>query len=431
MASINNIYEILDSDKTNLHCINEMNERLSNHNNSLNILHTNIRSLNKHIIDLEYLNASLNDKCHIIIASEAWISKEFNPKYFSFCKVFYIEYTKNNFRRSDGLVIFIKNDIIHNTTELIIQDTNCLFTTINFNGHKYGILSLYRSPNGDINTFLAQFNIVITDITNKHKNTKIIIIGDLNINLLDTTQNTTNYIDILNSLNFTSHINIITRPDSNTCLDHVFSNIINNSLITIQVTLIDSLISDHYPVITQIIETNSHIHNINWNHNITDSNSSNININLLTASLQNLIKQSTTNRTNKSIKRNNPWIQPGIINAIKKRDKLHKLSKQEPFNINLKNKYKQFRNKLTEIIAKAKYSYFGEKIKNNSSNPKKIWSIIKQATHQNVAKSPEINLKINNIIYDSRTNASIISNKLNDYFLTMGDLNDNISNKEN
>jgi len=47
-----------------------------------------------------------------------------------------------------------------------------------------------------------------------------------------------------------------------------------------------------------------------------------------------------------------------------------------------------------------------------------------------VAKSPEINLKINNIIYDSRTNASIITNKLNDCFLTMGDLNDNISNKE-
>lgn len=232
---------------------------------SIYVLHTNIKSINKHINDLEYLNASLNDKCHIIIVSEAWIGKDFNPKYFSFCKAFNIEYTKNNLRRSDGLVIFIKNDIIHNTTELIIQDTNCLFTTIHFNSHNYGILSLYRSPNGDINTFLAQFNIVITDITNKHKNTKIIIIGDLNINLLDTTQNTTNYIDILNTLNFTSRINIITRPDSNTCLDHVFSNIINNSLITIQVTLIDSLITDHYPVMTQIIETSSYIHSNNIN----------------------------------------------------------------------------------------------------------------------------------------------------------------------
>lgn len=193
-------------------------------------------------------------------------------------------------------MIFIKNDIIHNTSELIIQDTNCLFKTIKYNGHNFGILTIYRSPNGDINTFLTQFNIVITNIINNHKNSKIIILGDLNINLLDTTLNTTNYIDILNSLNFTSHV-YRTRPYSNTCLDHVSSNIINNSLISIHVSLIDSLITDHYPVITQIIETNSHIYSnktnkeincyntinyiklnklikdINWNHNITNKNS--------------------------------------------------------------------------------------------------------------------------------------------------------------
>jgi len=77
-------------------------------------------------------------------------------------------------------VIFVNNDIIHNTTELIIQDTNCLFTTINHNGHSYGtyIINLQIS---DINTFLTQFNIIITSIINKHKNTKIIILGDLNI----------------------------------------------------------------------------------------------------------------------------------------------------------------------------------------------------------------------------------------------------------
>lgn len=106
MASINNIYELLDSNKTNLHCINEINESLSNHNNSLNILHTSIRSLQKHINDLEYLNASLNEKFHIIIASEAWIDKDFNLKYFSFCKGFNIEYSKNHLRRSDGISDF-------------------------------------------------------------------------------------------------------------------------------------------------------------------------------------------------------------------------------------------------------------------------------------------------------------------------------------
>lgn len=35
---------------------------------------------------------------------------------------------------------------------------------------------------------------------------------------------------------------------------------------------------------------NQLIKDINWNHNITDDNSSHLNVNLLTASLQNLIK---------------------------------------------------------------------------------------------------------------------------------------------
>lgn len=176
-------------------------------------------------------------------------------------------------------------------TELIIQETNSLFTTINHNGHNYGILSIYRSPNGDTNTFLTQLNNVITNITKKHNRLRL---------------------------------------DSNTCLDHVFSNMTNNSPISIQVSLIDSLITYHYPVITQFTETNSHRHSnntnketnfyktinyntlnrlikdINWNHNKTDNKSFNLNINILTASLKNLIKQSKITRTNKSIKRNNP-----------------------------------------------------------------------------------------------------------------------------
>ncbi|KAF0755444.1 Uncharacterized protein FWK35_00019400 [Aphis craccivora] len=69
-----------------------------------------------------------------------------------------------------------------------------------------------------------------------------------------------------------------------------------------------------------------------------------------------------------NLKKNKLWIQPGIIKAIKKRDKLHK-------------------NKLSDIIAKAKNTYFGDKIKMNLNNPKKIWSTIRQATTQNTSNT--------------------------------------------
>lgn len=122
MTSTNTLFEILDSDTTPLQCINDINTNLSKHNGSLNILHTNIRSINKHVNDLEHLYISLNEKCHIIITSEAWIGNDFNSKYIPFCKGFNIESTKNHVRKSDGIIIFIKEHIVHDTIELIIQD---------------------------------------------------------------------------------------------------------------------------------------------------------------------------------------------------------------------------------------------------------------------------------------------------------------------
>lgn len=48
MASIN---KLLDSDETPIH-IDYINVNLSKHNKSLNILHTNIRSISKHLNEL-------------------------------------------------------------------------------------------------------------------------------------------------------------------------------------------------------------------------------------------------------------------------------------------------------------------------------------------------------------------------------------------
>jgi hypothetical protein len=40
---------------------------------------------------------------------------------------FNIEFIKNNVRKSDGVIHFIIDHLIHETSKLIIQDTNCFF----------------------------------------------------------------------------------------------------------------------------------------------------------------------------------------------------------------------------------------------------------------------------------------------------------------
>lgn len=127
--------------------------------------------------------------------------------------------------------MFIKNHIIHNKTELnelIIPDINGLYLLIEHNDHKYDILSIYRSLNGNISNFLIYLNNVITTFRQ-----------------------------------FTSHVNNVTCLESNTCRYHVFTNINTNSPTFPQVSFIDSLITDHYPVIKQLIYFNSNTINNN------------------------------------------------------------------------------------------------------------------------------------------------------------------------
>jgi len=79
MASIN---KLLNSDETPIH-IDYINVNLSEHNNTLNI-HTNIRSINKHLNELEHFYMLLKEKYHIRITSEEWIGNDFNSEYIPF-----------------------------------------------------------------------------------------------------------------------------------------------------------------------------------------------------------------------------------------------------------------------------------------------------------------------------------------------------------
>lgn len=102
---INNITEI---ETTPLKAIGEINSTLFINNTGFNIMHVNIRSIIKHVTDLEFLNTALNNNNHIIITSESWISEHFNYNYPPF-KNFQIVNTNSTIRKSDGGLVFIKN----------------------------------------------------------------------------------------------------------------------------------------------------------------------------------------------------------------------------------------------------------------------------------------------------------------------------------
>jgi len=83
------------------------------------------------------------------------------------------------------------------------------------------MISVYRSLSGNIK-IIEDLEVIIINILNSYRQLTLILIGDMSINLSDTTNFTTLYYDLLNSFNFIQYINCPTRPLTNSCIDHIF-----------------------------------------------------------------------------------------------------------------------------------------------------------------------------------------------------------------
>ena len=76
-----------------------------------------------------------------------------------------------------------------------------------------------------------------------------------------------------------------------------------------------------------------------------------------------------------------PWITRGIITSIKTKNRLFKKlfkNKSAYTNSTLKEQYKKYLNKLTQIKNFAKRNYYEKLIRNNIKDASRIWSIIKE-----------------------------------------------------
>jgi len=177
----------------------------------------------------------------------------------------------NNIRKLYGIIALINKIINHNSKEILILDACCFLTLKDFSNRKYGIISIYRSPAGDKIRFLDSLINILNNVINQYKYTTFILIGDINTDLLDTTNTTSKYIEILNSYNFTPYINAAIRSSSNTCLDHIFIYDCHNHF-RITPTIIDSLIMNHYPIFLQLTQQNQNYRNKTENQNIKNQN---------------------------------------------------------------------------------------------------------------------------------------------------------------
>lgn len=410
---------------------------LQNNLFSLKILQQNIRSISKNFDEFLLQLDNIGTSFHILILTECWISKNYVPK---MLKDYDHHSTSIHTKQNDGVIVYTRSDLTGlSVNELQVSGANCL--QINLNNDTC-ILAIYRSPSSyNISSFLKSVNNYLTDLCNI-KN--CIISGDLNINILPTNEHPQcqEYLNMLSYHGFQSTINAPTRvtSDSISCIDHFMVK----SYYPITTILYESTLTDHYTTILAVQTSNRkdnhkntiNIKKINYDETLHSLRSKSwselyditnpedawtyfINYLQTTISQQtNIIAKYIPNK----ILPIKPWINHTIINSIRKRNKLHKKVINNPFDIQLLNYYKRYRNICTQIIRKAKEIYYKQKIENCNNDPKKIWKTLKEATHSQPNPVNDLKqLNINDKIIHFSSNPNIIVNHANKYFSKIGE----------
>ncbi|KAG8241080.1 hypothetical protein J6590_094998 [Homalodisca vitripennis] len=129
---------------------------------------------------------------------------------------------ENSLNQSDGLV-YIDGTLPVTCSELCLGGVaTSLSLTLQLAGTPCELLAVYRSPNSNLTRFTEAISRHFTDTANN--NQLFILAGDINCGILNTNHKSVEgrYFDVLYDKGFVTAVNQVTRPTSQTCIDHFF-----------------------------------------------------------------------------------------------------------------------------------------------------------------------------------------------------------------
>jgi uncharacterized protein YejL (UPF0352 family) len=108
----------------------------------------------------------------------------------------------------------------------IEQIFECVIIFVCINKKTINLIGIYHSPNTDNDLFFTQLDSVLSKFHNATKNKSLILCGDLNINLLNESNDQAKLLDIVNSYNLSLANFQPTRLFNNSCtlINHFFVN---------------------------------------------------------------------------------------------------------------------------------------------------------------------------------------------------------------
>ncbi|XP_039299150.1 uncharacterized protein LOC120354991 [Nilaparvata lugens] len=269
-----------------------------------------------------------------------------------------------------------------------------------------------------------------------------IIVGDINIDLLNGKENSTIYLSLMENNGFSSIVDKATRITSRTktLIDHIF--IKHRQINSFKHAIFDLNITDHCLLglkfdenrinlednsslsvtkqsITDIDKVCECLQLLDWNdvYQIEDVNLSYERFHSILTDLVNKCSK-TINSNNRLTKAKiiSPWITTDLLRKIERRRKLYKLLKKRPYDTPLRDHYNTYYDNLKNEIDSTKRNFYSNCIRIADGDPARQWRVINSLTGESRNQIfDKVELEDGTIECDPQN----VANKVNRYLINV------------
>nr|XP_049579035.1 uncharacterized protein LOC125970572 [Syngnathus scovelli]XP_049579036.1 uncharacterized protein LOC125970572 [Syngnathus scovelli] len=336
------------------------------HNSSVSLLHVNAHSLPKNFDHLGLTISNLNFPFSVIRISETWLQKD-NSDYYALNNYSNVHRCRED-KNGGGVSLYVSSKLEYKERPDLEQSFELSGEAVFIESNRTVIGCIYKPPKSKIPDFVNCLTYALSIIY--HENKKCYLMGDFNINIMDSEEQTQSFLDSLSSFCFKPMITKPTRITENsaTLIDIIFTNILDRDHLS---GILYSDISDYLPIFSitssrantflptgkpmdtyrlinqqTIAKFKMQVQNGNWDAVLRKPDPQQA----YTIFLEELIKHYNysfpiKNRSLKRESRSKPWASWAITKSIRHKNKLYKKFIANPTSMN-HDKFKQSRNKL-------------------------------------------------------------------------------------